>query len=239
MLHFKEGKMKHVILPESGSAYWKFEETPFAAFRCYLGGSLKIVVPVKGVHPVTTVRVVGYPYDDKGFIKAWYPEVLYQGTDMQKATYVANRCSNIVLKNGGTETAQIQVVKSLLPANKFRVVSTPKAKVLVVPGEDDSERAFAFVGCSSGFRGDVRVEEATCNVLLSAGVRFRLWGGVEVVAIFEPGQSLVFHRTGRREDEYVRYTWDGAEMRKDVYPRELWLAASEAASVGSGEVEVL
>jgi len=228
--------MKHIV----ESKHWKWEQNPFQAFRCYLGGYLKIVVPSR-VSPVVTYRVVGYPYRENGFIKEWFLRTLYEGTNAHEAEYVASRSTNVALKHGA-EKAQVQVVRALLPDHLFRVVRTKKGTVLVVPGEDKSDRAFAFLGCVSGFRGGVGVEEATCNVLLTARVGFRLWAGVEVVAIFEPGQSLTFHRTGRREDEYVRYTWDGATLKKDVYPPELWEASrlAEAAQSGAGEVgEVL
>jgi hypothetical protein len=232
--------MKHII--KSGSGQWKFEETPFPAFRCYLGGRCRVLVPVKDVQPITTYRVIGYSYDEKsGALKESFIQNLYEGTDEQKANYVLHRASNIAIKFGVTP-AELHVVKSVLPDHKFRVIRTKKGTMLVVPGEDRSDRALAFVGCESGYRGGVGVEEATCNVLLTARVGFRLWAGVEVVAIFEPGQRITFHRTGRREDEYVRYTWDGSALKKDVYTPELWEASrlAEAAESGVGDVgEVL
>jgi hypothetical protein len=229
--------MKHIV----ESKHWKWEQNPFPGFRCYLGGYLKIAIPSK-VSPVITYRVVGYPYNENGFIKEWFLRTLYEGTNLHEAEYVASRSSNVALKHGADTKAQVQVVQALLPDNLFRVIRTRKGTVLVVPGEDRSDRALVFVGCESGYRGGVGVEEASCNVLLTGRVSFRLWAGVEVVAIFEPGQSLVFHRTGRREDEYVRYTWDGSALSKDVYPPELFEASrlAEAARSGVGEVgEVL
>lgn len=112
-----------------------------------------------------------------------------------------------------------------LPEGKFKVVKTKeKGTILVVPGEDKTNRVLLFAGISGGFRGGESVlENGTTGTIIkicSAGNACE--SRTEVIAILEPGQAVVFHTYGRRTNEVYQYLWDGSEMKVSHFSKGEW-----------------
>lgn len=135
--------------------------------------------------------------------------------------------------------AEVKSLFPTLPEGQFRVIKTrEKGTILVVPGDEPSNRALVFLGEGSGFRGDVCVIPAgtTANILLDSYSGTRLGSHIDVVAIFDIGQSISFHSWGRRNNDVLVYTWDGREINRKVYTKEEWDVANNPTKEAEAEV---
>jgi len=115
--------------------------------------------------------------------------------------------------------------ESALPEGQFKVIRTKeKGTILVVPGEDKTNRVLLFAGISGGFRGGESVlEDGTTGMIIkvcSAGNACE--SRTEIIAILEVGQAVVFHTYGRRTNEVYQYLWDGAEVKISHFSKEEW-----------------
>ena len=218
----EEEVMKHVLLSDA----WEFSTEPFPAYRANLvygrNKRDRAFLPVKDVMPVTQYTVTA----DFG------KTVLYSGTD--KATAEAVKVQYDAEQRAKAEkdspswrvpTAEIRAGLPTLPQDKFRVIKTKeKGTILVVPGEDKTNRCLLFVGCEGGFRGGVSVlEEGTTGTILkkcSAGNACE--SSVEVIVLLEPGQSIAFHTYGRSANEVYVYTWNGVSVEKKHFSKAEW-----------------
>jgi len=124
-----------------------------------------------------------------------------------------------------TPTADLNFGLPTLPEGKFRVIKTrEKGTILVVPGEDKTNRCLLFVGCAGGFRGGVSVlKDGTSGTILktcSAGNACE--SSIEVIVLLEPGQCITFWSYGRHTNEVYQYTWNGTEMEKKHFSKSEW-----------------
>jgi len=204
--------MKHIML----SSAWKFEVEPFPAYRVNLvygrNKWAREFLPVKGVNPITTYTVTA----ECG------QSVLYTGTDEAKAKEVKEAYD---AEQKTWERANFNVSLPTLPEDKFRVIKTrEKGTILIVPGEEKTNRCLLFVGCAGGFRGGESVlKDGTTGTILkicSAGNACE--SSTEVIVLLEPGQTIAFHTFGRRTNEAYLYTWNGAALEKKHFSKAEW-----------------
>ncbi len=224
--------MKHINLAPKA---WSFTTEPFPAFRCGLvfgrNQRDRAFLPVAaGAEPVVT-----YTVDSAN---SRIPPV-YVGTDKvaaeeAKAQYHREHC--------GCFGGDLRATPPILPEGKFRVIKTrEKGTIMVVPGEDNTNRCLLFVGCAGGFRGGVSlVESGTTGVILKeASAGNRCESTLEVIAILEVGQSVAFHTSGRRTDEVYVYTWNGTEVVKTHFSAEEWEQRNAVSDPPVDDAEVL
>jgi len=233
--------MKHVML----SSAWEYGEEPFPAYRCNLvygrNKRDREFLPAKDVVPVTQYTVI-----------AGNSETLYSGTDKAVAEAARARYDSLPVvlvgddiptsgeyRNNDWDKAGLKASQPTLPEGKFRVIKTKeKGTLLVVPGDDASNRCLLFVGCAGGFRGGVSVlaNGTTGNLLKECSAGNNCESSTEVIVILDVGQSVAFHSFGRRTDEVYTYTWDGAEVEQRHYSKSEWdnrnaIEATEDAQV--------
>jgi hypothetical protein len=126
-----------------------------------------------------------------------------------------------------------------LVRGSFRVIKTrEKGTILIVPGEDTTPRALACVGAAGGFRGGVSVIECGATKLAECSAGNACSSHHAIMAIFEPGESVAFRVTGRRENDVTLYTWDGAAMQCTRYTWTEWQQRGQL-SVAPEESETL
>ena len=230
-------KMRHVILSDDA---WKFGNDPFPAFRATLvygmNKSDRQFLPVKDVVPVTQYTVTA----DYG------RTALFVGTDRAtaeaaKAKYDAEQKAKAGSSSYWTPTADLKAGLPTLPEGKFRVIKTKeKGTILVVPGNDDSNRCLLFVGGRGGFRGGVSVIDTTGTILKECSAGNACESSTEVIVLLEAGQSIVFHSYGRRTDEVFQYLWDCREVKTLHFSKAEWDSrAAVSVSAAKGEAEVL
>jgi len=211
--------MKHIMLSNA----WEFGTDPFPAYRVNLvygrNKRDREFLPVKDVTPMTQYTVTA----DYG------KTVLYIGTDKTaaesaKAKYdAAKRVEKP--ESSWTPTADLKAGLPTLPEGKFRVIKTKeKGTILVVPGEDKTNRCLLFVGCAGGFRGGVSVlkDGTTGTILKTCSAGNACESSTEVIVLLEPGQSIAFWTHGRHTDEVYQYTWNGVEVEKKHFSKPEW-----------------
>lgn len=222
--------MKHVML----SAAWGFSTEPFPAFRCGLvygrNQRDRQFLPVAaGAEPVVTYTVeanCGHPH-------------VYVGPSKEEAMAAKQKYHR---EHPGCFGGDLKSSQPILAEGKFRVIKTrEKGTILVVPGEDSTNRCLLMVGCEGGFRGGVSlVESGTTGVILKeAEAGNRCDSSIHVCAILEVGQSVAFHTYGRRTDEVYLYTWNGTEVEKKHFSKAEWDSRNAIASPPTDDAEVL
>lgn len=229
--------MKHVALSDS----WEWSDVPFPAYRVSLvyGAHKKDrkQLPVKDVAPVTQLTVTA----DYGKI------ILYVGTDKvaaeaAKAKYDAEQKERSP-ESSWAPAADMKVGYPTLPEGKFRVIKTQeKGTILVVPGDDDTNRCLLFVGAKGGFRGGARIVEdaTTASILLKCSAANKCNSSIEVVALFEVGQSVAFYVFGQCTSQVYLYTWNGETVEAKHFSSEEWKVRGIMAAESSYEdAEVL
>lgn len=228
--------MKHIML----SSAWEYGTDPFPAYRANLvygrNKRDREFLPVKDVTPITQYTVTA----DYG------KTVLYVGTDKAaaeavKAKYDTEQKAKAESSSYWTPTADLKAGLPTLLEGAFRVIKTKeKGTILVVPGEDKTNRCLLFVGCAGGFRGGVSVlKDGTTGMILktcSAGNNCE--SSTEVIVLLEQGQSVAFHTYGRRTNEVYQYTWNGAEVEKKHFSKSEW-DTRNAVQVPSEDAEEL
>ncbi len=222
--------MKHLMM----SSAWEFSADPFPAFRCALifgrNKRDREFLPVAGVTPITTYTVVG----------GYGTSVLYEGTDRAAAEAAKTEYEAAKKAAGEYGHASLNTGSSILPENSFRVIKTrEKGTLMVVSGEDTTNRALMFIGCAGGFRGGVSLvaEGTTGQVLKTCHAGNNCESAIEVIALLEVGQSVAFHSSGRRTDEVHVFTWDGTQVNQQHYSAAEWAERTAvAAPPENGEV---
>jgi hypothetical protein len=203
---------------------WVYSTDPFPAYRCNLvygwNKRDREFLPVKDVTPETQYTVTA----DYG------KTVLYRGTDKAaaeeaKAKYDAEQKAKAKEGSYWTPTADLRASLPTLPEGKFRVIKTKeKGTILVVPGNDNTNRCLLFVGCAGGFRGGESVlkDDTTGTILKTCSAGNACESSTEVIVLLEPGQSIAFHTYGRRTNEVYLYTWNGAEVEEKHFSKSEW-----------------
>ncbi len=223
--------MKHINLAPKA---WSFTTEPFPAFRCGLvfgrNQRDRQFLPVTaGAEPVITYTVeanCGHPH-------------VYVGTSKEEALAAKQQYHR---EHPGCFGGDLRSTPPILPEGKFRVIKTrEKGTILVVLGEDTTNRCLLFVGCEGGFRGGVSLLEdaTTANILKVAEAGNRCDSSCEVIAILDVGQSVVFHTSGRRTDEVYVYTWNGTEVAKTHFSAEEWKQRNAVSAPPVDDVEIL
>jgi len=237
--------MKHVMMSDA----WEYGIEPYPAFRCSLvyGRNKKNrdFLPVKDVVPVVYYTVTAKRRKI----------TLYAGTNSRvaeqfKADYNALPVVLIgdKIPTSGNyredewDRAVIKASLPILPESKFRVIKTrEKGTILVVSGDDTSNRCLLFVGCAGGFRGGVSIlaDGTTGNLLKECSAGNNCESSTEAVILLDVGQSIAFHSQGRRTDEVYVYTWDGDEVLQRHYSKSEWDNRDAVAGVSEEEAEIL
>lgn len=116
--------------------------------------------------------------------------------------------------------------EGILPEGEFRLIETKEKKtLLVVPGADTTNRALVFVGESEGFRGSCGIhDDTTAKVLKRCHAGNATGGRIEVVALLEVGQKLIFYSTGRRNNDVTIHEFDGHEIKSTTYTKSEYQA---------------
>lgn len=234
--------MKHINLSHDE---WSFSTEPFPAFRCSLvygrNKRDREFLPVNGIAPVQIYRVVAGDNDE-----------LYSGSDLSAAQAAQIEFNADAAKQAKAQaqaagercwsnpTARLQTPTPALPENQFQVIKTKeKGTLMIVSGEDTTNRCLLMVGCSGGFRGGESVLESgtTASILKNCSAGNNCESRTEVVALLEVGQSVAFHTYGRRTDDVHLYTWDGVEIACKDFSKEEW--DSRPAGESKEEIEAL
>jgi len=221
--------MKHINLSSS----WKFSCDPFNAYRCSLifGRNKRdqAFLPVKGVLPNSHLLVEN-PYGGEN-------SLLYEGDDQAAALKAAEKLCDIYALDHERAPQYVRNTTPLLPEGKFRVIKTrEKGTLLVVDGEDTTDRVLLMVGCCGGFRGGVSLIEtdAPAKILVQCSASSACDSSCEIIALMEDGQSVAFHSYGRRTNAVELYTLQGGEVIHQSYSKAEWDqrgASSEPADV--------
>lgn len=214
--------MKHILL----STGWSFSTEPFPAYRASLvfgrNKRDREFLPVQNVSPVVIYTVT-----------AEYGKTeLYKGSD--KAAAEAAKATYDEQNKDSWKSANLQATQPTLPEGKFKVIKTKeKGTILVIPGEDRTNRCLLFVGCSSGFRGGETVLQngTTANILKTCSDGNAFESRTEVIALMEVGQAVAFHTYGRRTNEVYVYTWDGTEIKEAHYSKSEWDTRNTVAEI--------
>ena len=119
----------------------------------------------------------------------------------------------------------------VLPENGFRVIKTrEKGTIMVVGGQDTSNRVLAMISCNGGFRGSVALVDAPDGVILArASAANACESTCTVAALLAPGQSIRFHSYGRRTNGMFVYGWDGVDLSVAYYTADEWNAIQSAS----------
>jgi hypothetical protein len=112
--------------------------------------------------------------------------------------------------------------EGILPEGQFRLIETREKKtLLVVPGTDTTNRALVFVGASEGFRGSCGLrDDTTAKILKKCYAGNATSGRVEVIALMEVGQRLIFYSTGRRNNDVIVHEFNGQEIESTTYTKD-------------------
>lgn len=140
------------------------------------------------------------------------------------------------------EVVEPEVTLPTLPEGRFRVIKTKeKGTILVVPGEDNTNRCLLFVGCFGGFRGGVGViaDGTTGKILKECSAGNACESFVTVIALLEVGQSVAFHSTGRRTNEVYLHTWTGEKVEAKHFSKSEWDNRNVVATPSVEDAEVL
>lgn len=213
--------MKHIILSKA----WEYSTEPFPAYRANLvygqNKRDREFLPVKDVTPVVKYIVWMWGKGTGG------QEFFYEGTDKSLAEAVKalkNEEENekFVVKE---ERVFLDTTSPVLPEGRFRVIKTKeKGTILVVPGNDDTNRCLLFVGCSGGFRGGESVlkDGTTGTILKTCSAGNACESSTEAIVLLDIGQSIAFHTFGRRTNEVYLYTWTGTGVEQKHFSKEEW-----------------
>lgn len=219
--------MKHLV----ENSKWAYTEDPFPAFRCELtyGRNKRDAnfLPVKGVKPVKSYKMT---------IQC---EVISTFETEEQAQQACDDHNKNIDKSW--EKAYIETTIPLLPENEFRVIKTrEKGTIMVVGGEDTTNRCLFCVGQDGGFRGGVDLvdEATTATVLKETSAGNNCESRCDVVALMDVDQTVVFHFFGRGCNRYVQYTWDGSTISEKVYKKSEWDVRGDVAAL-EGEADVL
>jgi hypothetical protein len=212
--------MEHIVL----STYWEWVKDPFPMYRIKYS---RIFVPVQGVVPITNYRARAY--DGARDV------TLYEGPDRMEAERAKEAFDREMQTAGRCWRAEVRELFPVLPAGKFRLARTRRGGPLIVPGEDQSPRALVFLEVASGFRGSVMPlkEHTTAQPLVENWTGGRLGYRYDAVVLFDHGQTLAVHSTGRRTDDVVTFKWDGSKLTTATYLKEQWdhIHCSEAPEI--------
>lgn len=224
--------MKHIN--QSGS--WEFGIDPFPAFRANLvfgrNKRDREFLPVKDVTPVTIYTVTANG------------ATLYSGiekAEAEKAKVDFDTAEQAKVPQSWSR-AELKATLPTLPEGRFKVIKTKeKGTILVVPGEDNTNRCLLFVGCSGGFRGGVGViaDGTTGKVIKQCSAGNACESSVTVIALLEVGQSVAFHSTGRRNNEVYLHTWDGSKVEMKHFSKSEWDNRNAVAAPAVEDAEVL
>lgn len=222
--------MKHILM----STGWSFSIEPFPAYRSELvfgrNKRDREFLPVQNVAPVVAFTVTA----DYG------KTVLYEGTD--KVAAEAAKASYDEQNKGSWKTANLQATQPTLPEGKFKVIKTKeKGTILVIPGEDHSNRCLLFVGCAGGFRGGESVlqDGTTATILKTCSAGNACESRTEVIALMEIGQTVAFYSYGRRTNEVYVYTWDGFGVEQTHYSKSEWDSRKDLSAEDAEDAEEL
>jgi len=221
--------MKHILL----STGWSFSTEPFPAYRSELvfgrNKRDREFLPVQNVSPVVIYTVTA----DYGKTE------LYKGSD--KAAAEAAEAAYDEQNKDSWKSANLQATQPTLPEGKFKVIKTrEKGTILVVPGDDRSNRCLLFVGCDGGFRGGESVlqDGTTATILKTCSAGNACESRTEVITLMEVGQTVAFYSYGRRTNEVYVYTWDGTEVKKTHYSKSEWDSRDAVAEIPTDAEEM-
>jgi hypothetical protein len=224
--------MKHINLTDD----WKFSTEPFDAFRCEIvfgrNKRDRQMIPTK-VNPGVKQKITSGSSWSNDFV------VHYEGFDQKEADEVFSKAS----KNGASYLKREKELPTLFE-DEFKVIKTrEKGTIMIVPGVDTTDRCLLMVGCSGGFRGYASlVDDATdAQILKKCQASSACDSRIAIIAMLDREQSVVFHSTGRRNNNLVQYTWNGNEIEKKIYTASEWKAKKdvEISLNDEGEVETL
>lgn len=111
--------------------------------------------------------------------------------------------------------------EGLLPEGQFKLIETREKKtLLVVPGADTSNRALVFAGEGSGFRGGCGLhKDTTAKVLKQCQAGNALRSKIEVAALLEADQKLIFWSDGRNNSDVTVHSFDGLVVKTTTYTK--------------------
>jgi hypothetical protein len=221
--------LKHVNL----SGKWKWSEEPFPAFRCELvfgrNKRARSFLPVKDIVPQVRYQVIRE-----------FKIVLGESYERDEAEKMMKQYKEA--DEVKWHSYQLREFPPELAQGQFRVIKTKeKGTILVVPGIESSDRALFFVGCEGGFRGSVSLvkEASEANILKTCHAGNACESQIEVAALMNRGESVVFHSYGRRKNDFIQYLWDGKDIQKSVYTKGEWEARKNVAGVEEEDYEAL
>jgi len=112
-----------------------------------------------------------------------------------------------------------------LPENGFRVIKTKeKGTILIVPGEDSTNRVLLMAGGESDFRGSIGLdkEATTAKIIAWAYAYNALESGCAFAAIMEHGQRVVLIGDGRDGSFVIQFLFDGESVKKERFTMKEW-----------------
>lgn len=112
-----------------------------------------------------------------------------------------------------------------LENGKFKVIKTQaKGTIMIVEGEDTTDKILLFVGISDGFRGSSGIEEKgeEVQIIAQSQASNACDGQSEYICIIPEGSSISLYSRGRRTDYIVEYTNKEGQLVETRYERSEW-----------------
>ena len=215
--------MKHLI--HSTNGLWKFydKNTPLPAYsEIGLAEHQEPAVLVVGVKPTKRYMAV----------EQYHFSALYDGPSKQDAEWALRR------HDEGAEysTGHIREYGPILPEGEFQLVQLKETRqILVVPGEDTSDRCFLLGEFSRGDHCQIGTDEAhtTGRVLNTIG---RKSGGVLFLALLKKDEKItwILSKDNKVEDQVVEFLYNGEYVEKKSLSLFTWGLENEGIATVSG-----
>lgn len=197
--------MKHVIKSDA----WQFSMEPFPAYRASLvygrNKRDREFLPVNGILPETKWKINKYD------------------SNPDQKTFETREEAEAECRAQNMHTDWITSESFPLPENRFRIIKTKeKGTLMVIGGEDTTNRVLLFCGVKEGFRGGSDVLECTGQELKRCSAGNACEGQLEVIVLLEAGQHVALHSWGRRTDEVLQFAWDGVNVSVKTFSKAEW-----------------
>ena len=139
--------------------------------------------------------------------------------------------------------AEVREEDDLLPENKFKVIKTKeKGTILIVPGENTSNRVLLMAGLEAGFRGNSGIyskgpdqPEYRGHLLAKANAHGGCRGRIEVAIILSEGGYIALYSNGRYRNVIVLYQYQNGEVTKTEYDAKEYKTMTSASEEKDAE----
>ncbi|MBI3633202.1 MAG: hypothetical protein HY226_02835 [Candidatus Vogelbacteria bacterium] len=220
--------MKHEIVGYQNN--WKFHKD---------GGPFPFFGPYKEIPGFLSVSLIGVlPQPHYTTVEQYHHSLLYDGPSKIAAQ---DAQSEFERKIGGRfSTSHINEYGPVLLKDSFRLVQLEETgQIVVINGEDKSDRCFLMGECNSSYTKNPRLvtELTTGRVLGQCGVDGDVIGNkVLFLALLNKGERIVFESSEKNFDgEWIKeFVWDSQYVNEKHTQRFEWEQENNGIAVVEG-----